>query len=262
MPNWVCNEIVFESKEAAAVVREAVETDEEGFDFNKITPMPESLLVCSGSSTNFALGYLNGKISDEEASAKLPMHGRNQFGGDADITTLSQLREFGELLADNIERYGCADWYEWSIRNWGTKWNACEAYWSDTSVCFDTAWDAPIPIFAAMALRFPGVGFAATWSEEQFDLITGVLVVTSDGRCMLREPEADTYEAFVLACSFWDQDQQEHRWDRVESCISRCYEEDDKEKARFDSLPIIDIEAEARKIIYSMKNAINSRPTL
>lgn len=257
MPNWVCNKIAFEDEEAAAIVRKAVETSDAGFDFNKIIPMSESLLVCAGRCSNIALNYFKGEITDEEARAELPLCGREPSTGKADITTLSQLRELGRQVADNVERYGCANWYDWSVRNWGTKWNASDINWEGSAVYFSTAWCAPIPIFEAIALNFPGVGFVATWSEEQFDLVTGAFVASSDGGHLLRQPYAETYEAFVLACSIWDPDQEEHRWDSENSCIVRCFEDYDEQKEHFDSLPVIDIDAAVKEIVSKMKKVID-----
>ena len=50
-------------------------------------------------------------------------------------------------------------WYAWGVDNWGTKWNASEARYStkepDTAIWFDTAWAPPVPVFEALAKRFP-----------------------------------------------------------------------------------------------------------
>jgi len=50
-----------------------------------------------------------------------------------------------------INKYGVDNWYDWSIKKWGTKWNLClnEVYIdrSDMNITysFDTAWSPPIP---------------------------------------------------------------------------------------------------------------------
>jgi len=45
----------------------------------------------------------------------------------------------------NVQRYGERDWYEWSIQNWSTKWNASNGYVDDSAKCitFETAWSMP-----------------------------------------------------------------------------------------------------------------------
>lgn len=66
----------------------------------------------------------------------------------------------GSLGPKEFEKYGKNNWYNWNNANWGTKWNACDARYSKKDpehvILFDTAWDAPAPVFAAMAKRFPG----------------------------------------------------------------------------------------------------------
>ena len=49
--------------------------------------------------------------------------------------------------------------YRWHITNWGTKWNACYVHFShkpeDNVLVFKTAWAPPVPIFEALAKKFP-----------------------------------------------------------------------------------------------------------
>ena len=57
------------------------------------------------------------------------------------------------------------NWYVWSAKNWGTKWNSIDAEIveeSDTHVeyCFRTAWDAPR-------------GIAQSFFEEDCDILAG-----------------------------------------------------------------------------------------
>ena len=61
----------------------------------------------------------------------------------------------GNLGADEREKYGNKNWYDWSCDNWGTKWPACDAEITaetDTEIHyrFLTAWDAPRPIVDAL----------------------------------------------------------------------------------------------------------------
>jgi hypothetical protein len=54
---------------------------------------------------------------------------------------------------------GVPAWYAWALDNWGTKWNACDAEYStkdpERVLWFDTAWSPPVPVFEALAKRFP-----------------------------------------------------------------------------------------------------------
>jgi hypothetical protein len=59
-----------------------------------------------------------------------------------------------EQKTSNLEKHGAADWYDWSIANWGTKWSDCETSLYDEYNCdggklktamytFDSAWGPP-----------------------------------------------------------------------------------------------------------------------
>jgi len=70
-------------------------------------------------------------------------------GGYADA---EEQRKLEEQIAKNLETYGCKDWYEFCINQWGTKWdiNGGEiAGESDTSltIYFETAWSPPIEAY-------------------------------------------------------------------------------------------------------------------
>lgn len=53
------------------------------------------------------------------------------------------------------------NWYEWRIRNWGTKWEltpeACFTWTTSKSIwySFQTAWSPPLEAVAALSKRFP-----------------------------------------------------------------------------------------------------------
>lgn len=44
-----------------------------------------------------------------------------------------------------------ANWYDWSVSHWGTKWNAYDVVEvSDEQITFDTAWAHPAPVIEAL----------------------------------------------------------------------------------------------------------------
>jgi len=55
-----------------------------------------------------------------------------------------------------LEKYGHADWYSWSVENWGTKWNADAQDWSregdSVSFWFDSAWSPPTNLYEKISL--------------------------------------------------------------------------------------------------------------
>ena len=61
--------------------------------------------------------------------------------------------------------YGDNNWYDWSIKNWGTKWNSVDAESLDDEIQFLTAWSPCNPVIAALAEQFPTMRFTYTFYE-------------------------------------------------------------------------------------------------
>ena len=82
-------------------------------------------------------------------------------------TLIAMPREIADAPADPC--MSVPEWYRWSIQNWGTKWNSVCAEKSSTSahntVHFNTAWAPPVPVFEALAKRFPDHEFTI-YSDE------------------------------------------------------------------------------------------------
>lgn len=86
-------------------------------------------------------------------------------------------REQLETRARNLEKYGAADWYDWNIQNWGTKWdfsfNHVERVDDNTlTASFNSAWSPPIEAYQKLEeLGFeidakyyePGMAFVGTY---------------------------------------------------------------------------------------------------
>jgi len=76
------------------------------------------------------------------------------------------------------EKYGCADWYTWTNREWGTKWGCYEADYQDGVYTFSTAWSPPCDsIIGMLAEDIPD--FDYFWEEEQG---FGMEMTVSDGQ--------------------------------------------------------------------------------
>jgi len=63
------------------------------------------------------------------------------------------------LGEEEFKKYGENNWYDWSRKNWGTKWNCCEAScngisFNVLSYFFQTAWSPAIPIMKALAEKY------------------------------------------------------------------------------------------------------------
>ena len=62
--------------------------------------------------------------------------------------------------------YGKNNWYDWSIENWGTKWNSEDVLIDGDEIQFLTAWSPCDPVIAALAMMFPAMRFVYTFEES------------------------------------------------------------------------------------------------
>lgn len=79
-----------------------------------------------------------------------------------------------ELIAKNeanIKKFGHANWYDWRLENWGTKWDASEIDFIEendesATIRFNTAWCPPTQLLAWYAEQNPDVIFCNEYDEE------------------------------------------------------------------------------------------------
>lgn len=84
----------------------------------------------------------------------------------------------GNLGIRERELYGKDNWYDWSVANWGTKWNAYgfdpnTDYSKKKELRFLTAWSAPHPVIEKLAEMFPSVKFEHEWADEDIGMNCG-----------------------------------------------------------------------------------------
>lgn len=222
MPNHVENHIEFNGdKQQIDAMINKIKSDKYGIgtiDFKKIITMPETLNIEAGSKTDrglkayreFIEAYTAGR-SDKEALKALeniPTESENAFLRQrADIKRDEW--ELGKTAWQNIQKYGAPTWYEWSITNWGTKWNAYGyEEGTDYSACdeltFQTAWSAPHPILRKLSEMFPEIVFKHQWADEDIGMNCGE-------RCYLGGEKIDEFipegiRATEFALEVWDYD--------------------------------------------------------
>ena len=147
MPNWCSNSITLKHKDPAMLDR--VIKAQEGL-LMEFVPTPQDLV-----------DTVSGFVGEDQ-------------------------RESHEAqMKHNIEKYGYADWYQWNINNWGTKWDfgleIVERVDANTvTATFDSAWAPPVNAYEKLcAMGFeieafyyePGMGFVGkfTGNEEDCD---------------------------------------------------------------------------------------------
>lgn len=224
MPNHVVNHISLQGDPVKIrSMLEAIKSDELGIgsvDFNKIIPMPESLNIEAGSQTDrglkayrdFIEAYTFGRPADDAVKAleSIPAESEEAF-----LCQRTDIRrdewELGRSAWNNIRQYGAPTWYEWCVRNWGTKWNAYGYegdkidYHDGDMLYFQTAWSAPHPILERLTEMFPGVEMEHEWADEDIGQNCGRHSYRGGERIEEYFPESEK-EAIEFACRVWDYD--------------------------------------------------------
>ena len=178
MPNWVRNRII--AKDYAELKKHLVNEKGE-VDFNMAIPMPKDLSIKSGSysydqqHTSWFSKFTAERIKKQAPADVLMAQYYNKTITQEKFVTKCLLdkelvrtvrtikgykirgehkmskEDLHEALDTffrgyfNVQRYGWKDWYDWSIDNWGTKWNACEGMVDEENqvIEFETAWSMP-----------------------------------------------------------------------------------------------------------------------
>ncbi len=225
MPNHVENLILIGGDpEEIRKMLEEIKSDEYGLgtiDFNKVIPMPESLNITCGSTTNQGIKMVEDYLSKVSPHKKLELS-----TGDSSLEELLRKQtesvpeesrenwDLGVQAVLNIQKYGCPTWYEWSINNWGTKWNAYGYYegsdysYRTDSLSFETAWSAPTPIVIALSERYPNLGFRHKWADEDIGYNIGDKSYIR-GNCVADLTPSSEKESLEFACEMWGYDMEE-----------------------------------------------------
>lgn len=140
MPNW-CSSSLTITGDAENIKRftDGLNRDENGTIriFRSFIPMPEGLE-----------NTVSGWTSDEEEQARRAV-----------------------LDAENILKYGHANWYDWQYANWGVKWGDCDSEIIDAgdtsiSLYFMTPWGTANEAWKTISAMFPTLTFSFYHDEE------------------------------------------------------------------------------------------------
>jgi len=130
-------------------------------DFNKIVPMPTQI--------EQSLKYGDMKYLTKKRTPKQEKMMREK-----------QEKQEKECL----ELYGAKSWYEWSIQNWGTKWNSYNNRFYKKDGCeglfFQTAWSVPENALRTLAMK-SGETIRLAYLDEGYAFM-GVQHFFNDGR--------------------------------------------------------------------------------
>lgn len=104
--------------------------------------------------------------------------------------------ELGEKYLNNYIKYGYCNWYDWSIDNWGTKWNvddSCNVEYNkekqEFTITFDTAWSCPSGILEEYGKMCSDGELDWMYYDEDYD--GHIFVTKENGELMLRKEYLD-----------------------------------------------------------------------
>jgi len=125
--------------------------------------------------------YIDGNIGDLAQIVAALAHNGEAISFDGILPTPPELladtsppKVDEDELARRKAKYGASDWYDWQLRNWGTKWGPHDGYLEDDSegefgrrlwYRFSTAWAPPIEAFVTISQRWPEVFFTLAYDE-------------------------------------------------------------------------------------------------
>ncbi len=66
-------------------------------------------------------------------------------------------------------------WYEWSVENWGTKWDVSETFEDENGyICFDTAWSTPLELICSLSEKYSELSFEVEFADEDLGNNCGI----------------------------------------------------------------------------------------
>jgi hypothetical protein len=161
-----------------------------GLDFNTVIPMPEVIKGTESSSTVDTGLLLLGRDDilnsnrrgfglDDRGVADMLNWPWVKEAGVTDVAGLKKLLlerkpdclEKAQRAIDAYEQTGFISWYDWSIENWGTKWNSYELHMvrsGSGTLCFSfqTAWAPPLPVLNRLRQMYPKLTFQVKGRDE------------------------------------------------------------------------------------------------
>lgn len=203
MPNHITNRLVInaDNQSVQQVLQYLKGEPEDGeklfIDFNKIIPRPESLNVEASSLGEDGMQYLIAKqkcfyMSPEDCTFIEQFKQRPQEQQDSALA-------LGRQYLRNIADHDYKDWYDWSLANWGTKWNAYDqSFESPNIIWFTTAWSGVPQLIQKLSEHFPDVEFGYTFADEDTGCNTGHGTI-QNGESRMIYPDMQSMEAFQIA---------------------------------------------------------------
>lgn len=115
----------------------------------------------------------------------------------------------GLLGQQERQLYGNDNWYDWSLQNWGTKWDAYHTYLdNENRITFDTAWTGVPKLIGILSQKFPNTDIVYNYADEDAGINTGYYVFNSGSVIENRDMDFCSYSAYktYIDCKELDKD--------------------------------------------------------
>lgn len=166
-------------------------------DFNKIVPMPESLNISSNSLGKSAHELLFG--TKQKKFFPMPIEENQRRFRQLNVNQQKEAVALAIQYQENLEKYGATTWYDWSIENWGVKWNSSECtQFDENTYDFITAWSGVPDLVLKMSEAFPSVSILYKYSDEDTGHNCGIGEF-KNGLLSFRQLEGGSRESYELA---------------------------------------------------------------
>lgn len=220
MPDHVANIVTFSGNtEAINKMLSDIQNDEFGpgsISFDKLLPTPQELDIESGSKSSAGLQlyrdfmdiYSLGHPLSKEEKLGVPIEIEEKFlriCSDID----REMWDLGRRAFHNTVKYDAPDWYDWRVKNWGTKWDAYgydenTDYSQCDKLAFMTAWNEPAPAIRFLSEMYPDVEITHRWANEDYGMGCGTAKYLAGKRIELElmQPNRLTEE---FALGLWHQ---------------------------------------------------------
>jgi hypothetical protein len=131
-------------------------------DFDKIIKMPEELDITAGTRAETTVSDLLRKTKEDPAHLRETLKQNFEVLFDLSEEEIDLTKKY----INNHINHGAIHWYDWRIKNWGTKWGAYSQQLDGDTIKFQTAWSTPQPVIKKLSELFPNVLFSVEYADE------------------------------------------------------------------------------------------------
>lgn len=244
MPNWITNNVEITARQKVIdQIRHDCFDENDNFYFSGICPIPNGLLNVQ-APPNFPAIAIAVKHMSEEEKENVFNHISDKFKQtisnmsdeleqklEADFAEwvkkdfvveqydylgkgIDTLEKLGKQYLDNYFNTGCLEWYDWCLKNWGTKWNPDDTYLDKCNggilkmtIC--TAWSSPMAFFEKLVNKYDIHSINVKYADENVGYNCGEYAFSKEEGYTQWNPEEGSDEAVKFACEILGYDESE-----------------------------------------------------